>query len=425
MKKMLMLAFGLLLLGGLGATAYVFLRSYTMTIRLATVAQGPESTRAIQSIARVLSAENAWITFQRVPVSSYEEGAKAVATGLADLAIVRSDMEIPAQAQTLAILQRDRIFLIAPPKTNIESFRDLRRQTIGMLDGAVSNDALLDRILTFYGVEPGQITRLPVKAAEAGQFLQRRRAVAILAVGTPDKSPAIDAFSAVEKAFKAAPGIIGIDEAEAMSERMPFAASGEIAIGAFKGRHPGEAITTLTVAYHLIVPRSMSNIVAGELARLIFLIKRRLAGDPAFVSLEIPDTEQRNFEIHPGAKAYFNDEVPSLFDRFESLFWISWTLIAVFGAGLSWGLSHFWRNKEEEREEINAITTLLAGIPKADATQLDVLQGQIDSFVSNIIKDGGSGEYEAKDIALYALALNQAREAIHDRRSALAKAAAA
>lgn len=422
MTRTLKIAFVFLLLGGLGATAYVFLRSYTMTIRIATVAQGPESTRALQAIARVLSAENAWITFQRVLVSSYEDGAKAVAAGLADLAIVRSDMEIPPQAQTLAILQRDRIFLIAPPRTNIESFRDLRRQTIGMLEGKVSNDELLDRILTFYGVEQGQVTRIPIKAAEAGQALQRKQAAAILVVGTPDRSPAVDALNAVEKAFKAPPSIIGIDEAEAMSERMPFVAAGEIARGAFKGRYPDEALTTLTVAYHLIVPRSMSNIVAGELARLIFLIKRRLAGDPAFVSLEIPDTEQRNFEIHPGAKAYFNDEVPSLFDRFESLFWISWTLIAIFGAGLSWGLSHFWRNKEEEREEINAITALLAAIPNADAGQLADIQGQIDSFVSNIIKDGGSEEYEAKDIALYTLALNQAREAISVRRSALAKA---
>ena len=422
MKKMLMLAFGLLLLGGLGATAYVFLRSYTMTIRLATVAQGPESTRALQAIGRVLSAENAWITFQRVPVSSYEDGAKAVATGLADLAVVRGDMAIPPQTQTLAILQRDRIFLIAPPKTNLESFRDLRRQTLGMLEGAVNNDALLDRILAFYGVEPDQVTRIPVKAAEAGQILQRKRAAAILVVGTPDRSPAIDAFNAVEKAFKAPAEVIGIDEAEAMSDRMPFVTSGEIAIGAFRGRYPDEAVTTLTVAYHLIVPRSMSNIVAGELARLIFLIKRRLAGDPVFVGLEIPDTEQKNFDIHPGAKAYFNDEVPSLFDRFESLFWLGWTLIALLGTALSWALSQFWRGKQEERDEIDEITKLLAGIPNADAGQLDEIQARIDSFVKNVIQDSGSDDYEAKDIAIYTLALNQARQAIIDRRSALARA---
>jgi TRAP-type uncharacterized transport system substrate-binding protein len=422
MKNLLKLAFGVLLLGGLGATAYVFLRSYTMTIRIATVAQGPESTRALQAIGRVLSAENAWITFQRVPVSSYEDGAKAVATGLADLAVVRGDMAIPPQTQTLAILQRDRIFLIVPPKTNLESFRDLRRQTLGMLEGAVNNDALLDRILAFYGVEPDQVTRIPVKAAEAGQILQRRRAAAILVVGPPDRSPAIDAFNAVEKAFKAAPIIIGIDEAEAMSDRMPFVTSGEIAIGAFRGRYPDEAVTTLTVAYHLIVPRSMSNIVAGELARLIFLIKRRLAGDPVFVGLEIPDTEQKNFDIHPGAKAYFNDEVPSLFDRFESLFWLGWTLIALLGTALSWALSKFWRGKQEERDEIDEITKLLAGIPNADAGQLDEIQVRIDSFVKNVIQDSGSDDYEAKDIAIYTLALNQARQAIIDRRSALARA---
>jgi TRAP-type uncharacterized transport system substrate-binding protein len=422
MKNLLKLAFGVLLLGGLGATAYVFLRSYTMTIRIATVAQGPESTRALQAIGRVLSAENAWITFRRVPVSSYEDGAKAVATGLADLAVVRGDMAIPPQTQTLAILQRDRIFLIAPPKTNLESFRDLRRQTLGMLEGAVNNDALLDRILAFYGVEPDQVTRIPVKAAEAGQILQRKRAAAILVVGTPDRSPAIDAFNAVEKAFKAPAGIIGIDEAEAMSDRMPFVTSGEVAIGAFRGRYPDEAVTTLTVAYHLIVPRSMSNIVAGELARLIFLIKRRLAGDPVFVGLEIPDTEQKNFDIHPGAKAYFNDEVPSLFDRFESLFWLGWTLIALLGTALSWALSQFWRGKQEERDEIDEITKLLAGIPNADAGQLDEIQARIDSFVKNVIQDSGSDDYEAKDIAIYTLALNQARQAIIDRRSALARA---
>jgi hypothetical protein len=181
-------------------------------------------------------------------------------------------------------------------------------------------------------------------------------------------------------------------------------------------------VTTLTVAYHLIVPRSMSNIVAGELARLIFLIKRRLAGDPVFVGLEIPDTEQKNFDIHPGAKAYFNDEVPSLFDRFESLFWLGWTLIALLGTALSWALSQFWRGKQEERDEIDEITKLLAGIPNADAGQLDEIQARIDSFVKNVIQDSGSDDYEAKDIAIYTLALNQARQAIIDRRSALARA---
>ncbi len=73
--------------------------------------------------------------------------------------------------------------------------------------------------------------------------------------------------------------------------------------------------------------RTMPDLIAGEVARNLMLAKARLLSTSPLASrIEAPDADEDTVPIHPGASAFYNDEQTSIFDRFESLFWMGTAL---------------------------------------------------------------------------------------------------
>jgi TRAP-type uncharacterized transport system substrate-binding protein len=405
------------LIVGVAAAAVGAARNFALTLRVAALPATPETAGSLQSLGRVLAEENRWIRLERVQVANATEAVAALAARRVDLAILRSDMSFPAEARTIAITRREKVFLIAPPKSTIESFRDLRNQKVGLLR---SNDAnVLDLLLEFYGVPRASVARMDIPLSESGPAILQKRVVAVLAIGSPDHGAASEAFTAVSRSVRGLPSLIGVDEAESVAERMPAFKSGEIAIGAFQGRAPEEAVTTVTIAHHLVAHRGMTNIVAGELARMLMASKARLQGDTLISGVEASDTEQRSYAIHPGAKAYFDDEQTGLFDRFQNLFWVGSALIGIAGSALAWIVGKIRGRRDDETCGFGRLTRFFEEVHEADHAKLDELRIGLDTLVAQVIAGRRSGEIGADEIGAYQLAIDCVRDAIRDRRNAL------
>jgi hypothetical protein len=129
--------------------------------------------------------------------------------------------------------------------------------------------------------------------------------------------------------------------AGAIAKRFGDVESGEIAQGAFGGAspRPEESLATIFVTYRLMARRTMPDLVAGEVARNLMLAKARLS--PLASRIETPDADEDTVPIHPGASAFYNDEQTSIFDRFESLFWMGSALLSIVGSLVAWALSGF------------------------------------------------------------------------------------
>ena len=425
MRPMLRIVILCLLLAAAGAGVVALLRHASLPLRVAVLPAVREDQRALQTLGRDAAAANRWITLKPVPVPTLDAAAKAIAAGDVDVAVLRSDGTIPPQVQTLAILRRDRVFLIVPPKSPIEDLRGLRNQTVAILPGPGPDEALLDGLLDFHGVPPASVKRLAMTAAQTGPAIQQKKVGAVLVVGRAGIGNAAEAFASIARATKGTPAIVGVEDADAVVARLRGLETAEIPKGAFGGSAPDEDVTTVAVAYRIVVRASMSKLVAGELASSLFAAKARLAGEPGVAAIEAPDTEQTLYAIHPGAKAFFDGEQPSPFDRMESLFWILSALIGVIGSAITWVLGRLRGKADAESDGLGRLIPFLRELRLADAGQLAVLQEELDGLVERVIAERQAGTIDTDAFDTYQMALGYARQALDERRTTLARKAPA
>ncbi len=404
------------------AGAMFAVRSFSFTLRMAVPPLPKDVQTSVQNLSREMLGERGWITLAKVPVADPAAAAKALTAGDVDIALVRTDIALPAQAQTLAILRRDKLFLIVPAQSDIESFRDLENHAVGILPGPVHNDALLSSILAFFGVPAASVARVPLAPQDVGAALKQKTIAAVYVVGQPGVGAASEAFASVSRAMRAAPDIVGVDDGVALSKRIVTLDTAEIAQGAFGGPKPKpeEDTATLAVAYRLVATPAMSSMVAGELTRRLFAAKSRLlAENPLLADIEAPDTEQTTFAIHPGARAYLDGQQPSVFDRFESLFWIGSAALGVFGSAITWVIAKLRGRADAGARGLDRLIAFLGEVRKADRAQLDALKAELDEVVTRLLEARQAGDIEDAEFTTVQAAISYARQAIEDRGAAL------
>jgi TRAP-type uncharacterized transport system substrate-binding protein len=400
------------------AAVYAF-KTARITYKIALVDHAAAS-KTFLTLSRAMVEERSWLTLQRVQVPDFKSAANALQSGAADFAVLRPDVAMPPLGRVIVTLSRDSAFLIVPAKSPIESLRDLQGQSVGMVVSFSVDGALLDRLQDYYSIPLDSIKRTPLPPAEAGSAIRQKKIAAIFVVARPTDALAAEAFASIAHATKDTPTIITFGEAEAI----PGVTSSTIAAGAFGGHapQPEEEETTVGVSYVLAARDSVSNAAVGELAKLVFDTKARLVlTDTSVKSIEAPDTEDRSLNLHPGAKSYFANETTSLFDRFESLFWLGYMIIPLLGSGIVWLIAHLTSTQEfAGRADINTLVAFLKDVHAADAGQLKALQRRLDDFVERLVEQRAKGVIDSEEFSELSSAAGHARNVIADRRSELA-----
>jgi TRAP-type uncharacterized transport system substrate-binding protein len=162
-------------------------------------------------------------------------------------------------------------------------------------------------ILSYYNIAPKSVKRVVLPLAEIGQAVHQRHVAAILADGRMGPGEVVDVEAAVGKAAKAAPGLLAIDEADAINSRFPAFESIDVPQGAFRGKPPtpDDTVTTLAVTYRLVAPITTLNFTAGAIGQSIFATKAKLIAEtPTAKEIEAPDPDDKNpaLPVHPGER---------------------------------------------------------------------------------------------------------------------------
>lgn len=393
------------------------------------VASGPERSelyRIVGAFQQALAEDGNRLRIRRVVTEKAAEAREALDERKVDLAILRADQEQPRKAETVVVMRRDLIFLITPPKSSIDSLKDLSGKTVGLMGGVVSDERLLNTLLGYYNIEPSKVTRAIVEPANAGTMAAQKKFAALFVVGQAGSGPAQEAFANIARATKGTPGIVAIDEAEAIAKKFPYFDTTEMPEGAFGGAspQPEEAATTLSLGYRLLVRSDMSSLHVQGIARLLMANKPRMSIlVPASAQIEAPETgKDAYFRVHPGAAAYFDGEETSLFDRFESLFYIGAALMSVVGSLGAWLVSRMRkRDVDDPGEHVRGVLDLLDQVGGADANQLDDIERKAEAQLRWALERRADGKVTDEDVTAMSIALEQARRSIDLRRARLAQ----
>jgi hypothetical protein len=95
------------------------------TVVRVTVARDTPDYQLMTAVAGVMARERETLRLRVVPLESASASAAAIDDGSTDFAVVRTDIDMPRQGQTVAILHRSPLVILAPGGSGVSRISDL------------------------------------------------------------------------------------------------------------------------------------------------------------------------------------------------------------------------------------------------------------------------------------------------------------
>jgi len=125
--------------------------------------------------------------------------------------------------------------------------------------------------------------------------------------------------------------------------------------------------------------------------------------------------------VHPGTAAYLADNTKTFFDRYGDDIFYGLLIFPILGSVATGFFSYFRADKNTQR--IRQLHRLLQLIKKARSVQsieeLEKLQDEADVILGTAIQQAERGQLDESGIAIFALAIDQARAALSEQRTVL------
>src|SRR3954452_19712869 len=112
LSALLVLAAGLLLFAAAGAGLYLVLRP--VTLRIAVGPPGSDDQKLVQALGQAFARDNSHVRLAPIGTEGASESVALLKDGKADLAVARGDLELPADAESVAIMRKSVVALWAP-----------------------------------------------------------------------------------------------------------------------------------------------------------------------------------------------------------------------------------------------------------------------------------------------------------------------
>ena len=394
----------------MGTAWYIFFVPYTLRVAVAPATSEP--AQFFTALAHALDREKAPV---RLTVQAYPDNrqtAAAIDAGKADLAVVRSDLALPASGDGVAILHQLIVVLAARPDTGIARFSDLRERKVGVLSQGPANKTLFEGLAAFYGLAPETTTIVPLISLDEIAKATASREIDALFVAGPRGGRGINqAIKSFQDALGSAPALIPIHDAPALVRRNPIFTAAEIAPGEIRVTPtlPTEATAPVTFPALIVAHRSLASKAVYEFTKQLFTLRQTLAGEyTAAARIEALPTERGSaFSVHPGAETYYDATETGLIEKYSDHLWL-----VVFGFGgvvslATWLFSlAFPKRRELVRSEHAELVALMDAAREARTfAEIETIERRIDQLVtqtSTLIFDGGidSDQQPAFDLLL-------------------------
>jgi TRAP transporter TAXI family solute receptor len=430
---LLLLAVGLLVFAGAAGALYYALRP--VTLRIAVGPPGSDDQKLIQALAQAFAADRREIRLAPITTDGAVESLAQLGAGKADLAVARGDLEMPAVAETVAIVRKNFVVLWSPsglpskgskrqPAPKIKTLDDLEGHRVGIIGRTQANVALLNVILTESGVSADKVAHTQFGTSELEKLASDPTLDAYMAVGPLDSKITADALAATARS-RGEPKFLPIDVSDAIALKHPLYESEEIPGSVFNSKPawPDDKVDTISVNHLIVARKALSETTVAALARQLFAVRQALAGQvPGAAHIKKPDTDKdAELPVHPGAAAFIDGTERTFLDRYSDYFWFAILVLSGLGSAGAW-LRHFLRRDEREinTEHREKVLNLISKLRDAQAPEdLTAMQREVDRVLRETLGAFDDGAIEEEDLSAFSLVLEQFHHAVADRRAAM------
>ena len=433
MRRSLMIAsVGLgIAVAAIGVTYLTVYVERPTTLRVAVSSADPDDYDLMVGAAKLLKHGHHAVRLRVVNEDGASAAAVALDAGNADLAVVRADVALPDNGETVVVLHKDVALLVAPGGSEIAKFGDLAGKSVGMLSQRTGDEKLLGEAFAQYDLAPGAVKLVPLKLDEVGKALKDHAVDAVFGVGLVSSGLLPAAVKLVSAAGAGPPVFLPIAEAAAIAERSAAYDSVEVVRGAFGGNppRPADEFDTLGVTYRLVASSDLAQGAVAALTR--FLLSERVALAqiaPIARRMEAPSTDRGSaIPVHPGTAAYIDDDEESFLDRYSDFIYIGAMVLGVMASGATALYGRIGASGSVHVEDLVArlLTVYKAVRATVVADALDQYEDEVDGIVAIALDAGCLRSLDERRVAMLNMAVDQVRAAIRDRREQLRRIALA
>src|SRR6516225_3126291 len=160
----------LAIIGTLAGGYYFAMRP--VVLKIAVGPANSDDLKVVQTLTQAFTQSHGYVRLRPVQTDGAVASAEALAAGKVDLAVIRGDLDVPANAQAVATLRKNFVVVWVPPRkgkkasAKITTIAQLAGHRVGVVGRTQANVNLLKIILQQYAVDPAKV--------EIVQFRRRR-----------------------------------------------------------------------------------------------------------------------------------------------------------------------------------------------------------------------------------------------------------
>ena len=419
-----MLAFGVA-----AGTLYYVLRP--TTLRIAVGPPGSEDHKLVQLMAQTFAREGSPVRLSPITTEGAQQSIALFSAGKTDLAVARGDLNLPENAESVAILRKNVVVLWSAPglptkgkkqsALKVKTLDALAGHRVGVIGRTEANVKLLRVILKESGIDPEKVAVSQFSTSQTAEMARDPSLDAFMAVGPLKSKITVDAIAATAAA-RGEPKFLPIDVADAISKKNPIYESEEIPGSIFSSSpaRPEDKVDTVSINHLIIAPKSLSDTAVAAFARQLFTNRQQLAREqPTASEIEKPDTDKdAALPAHAGAAAYIDGNERTFLEKYTDYIWGVILVLSGLGSVGAW-LKHYWKRDEREKyvEHRDNLLDLISRVRQAETPEeLAEMQGAADVMLREALDCYDDGAIEDSDLSVIGLALEQFHHAVTDRR---------
>ena len=356
---LLILAAGMLAFGVAAGTLYYVLRP--TTLRIAVGPAGSEDHKLVQLMAQTFAREGSPVRLSPITTEGAQQSIALFSAGKTDLAVARGDLNLPENAESVAILRKNVVVLWSAPglptkgrkqsAPKVKTLDALAGHRIGVIGRTEANVKLLRVILKESGIDPEKVAVSQFATNQIGEMARDPSLDAFMAVGPLKSKITVDAIAATATA-RGEPKFLPIDVADAIAKKNPIYESEEIPGSIFSSSpaRPEDKVDTVSINHLIIAPKSLSETAVAAFARQLFTNRQQLAKEqPTASEIEKPDTDKdAALPAHAGAAAYIDGNERTFLEKYTDYIWGVILVLSGLGSAGAW-LKHYWKRDEREQ----------------------------------------------------------------------------
>jgi TRAP transporter TAXI family solute receptor len=430
---LLVLAVGFLVFGAAAGALYYALRPETL--KIAVGPSGSDDHKVIVAMAETFAGESRTVRLSVITTDGAVEALALLGAGKADLAVGRADLEMPADAQSVAIVRKNFVVLWAPAgpagksskrksAAKIKEIADLAGHRVGIIGRTAANEALLRVVLSAAGVKADKVAMTHFGTGQIEELARDPTLDAFMAVGPLDSKITSDAIAATARE-RGEPKFLAIDASEAIALKDPRYESEEIPPSVFSAKPawPDDKVETVSVSHLIVVRKALHEATVATFFRQLFALRQAIARQvPGAAHITKPDTEKdAELPVHRGAAAVIDGTERSFLDKYGDYFWFALLLLSGIGSAGAWLRQYFNRDEREENtSHRNRILAMVSKVRSAESDQdLLAMQREVDAIIGETLECYDDGAIEEEELAAFGLVLELFNHAIGERRAAL------